>query len=111
KKYNNFYQWPASKEELVPFAMQTTGGFCTTARDYVRRLAKDTPGTGTHAHYAVRVKHVMEQLSVSLWSGNARMILRWQAEAFKAPAAGGNGAVGLPVPVVGAQGLASGASG
>ena len=58
----------------------------------------------------------MEQLSVSLWSGNARMILRWQAEAFKAPAAGlgGNGAIGaLPVlvPVVGAQVLAPGASG
>ena len=73
--------------EFKAYAVEMSGCLSKSAHWIIRFIARNSPKVDTAAGYSVRVRQVMERLSVALWKGNARMIRRWQTDAFNAPAA------------------------
>ena len=78
---------PNAKEEMRPFAVEMSGCMSKSAHWITRFLARNCTNVGTPVCYSVRVRQVMERLSVALWRGNACMLRRWQTDSFKAPVA------------------------
>jgi hypothetical protein len=89
--YNRNYEMltPAAKlaGSLIPLAFETSGAMDSNTHNWIREMARATPGAGSKGEYSMRVLEIMQRVSVALQRGNVRMIRHWQTTAFPPAAA------------------------